>query len=216
MKSTLSLAVVAAVAVAAMSSQASAYPAIYDMTLPGVSPQNFNLVINTGTDSILSFTVQGVSAPAGFTSTVTLANNDASAYYTAQATIPQAGGGDLNYYFGLDLEALNTPWPSPSGGNNLAADAVALLTNTTQLTTNLDTAANDPTQTLGIDFSNSTYTMLVHEDNGTVVAGSTTPINLPTPASGSPLNVAVPEPASLALLVTSLLGFAAVRRRRFF
>jgi hypothetical protein len=214
MKRALSLTIAAVAIVAAMSHPAAAYPVIYDVTLPGVASQNFNLVINTGTDSIMGFTVQGVSAPAGFTSTVTLANNDASAYYTAQATIPQAGGGDLNYSFGLDLEALNTPWPSPSGGTNLAADAVALLTNTTQLTTNLDTSANDPTQTLGINLSNSTYWMLVHQDDGTVVAGSSTPINLPTPASGSPLNVSVPEPASLALLGTSLLGFAAIRRRR--
>lgn len=216
MKSTLPIAIAAMAAVAAMSNQASAYPANLNVTLPGVSPQNFDLVISTATDTILSFTVQGVSAPSGFTSTVTLANNDASAFYTAQATIPQAGGGDLNYSFGLDLEALNTPWPSPSGGTNLPADAVALLTNTTQLATNLDTFANDPTQTLGIDLSNSTYWMLVHQDDGTVVAGSSIPTNLPTPASGSPLNVSVPEPASLALLVTSLLGFAAVRGRRFY
>jgi hypothetical protein len=191
---------------------APADAAIIDVTIPGVTPSNFDLTINTTTESILGFTIQGYSIPAGFTSTITLDNGNYSAYYEAQLTVPEVGGDNLNYDFGLDLEALNTPFPSPSGGTDPAGDAIALLTDTTQLETNLDTVTNDPTATLGYNLTNSNYFFLIHYDVGTPVAGTSDP--LASPASGSPLDVAAPEPASITLLATSLLGFVTMRRRR--
>ena len=98
--------------------------------------------------------------------------------------MPEVGGDNLNYDFGLDLEALNTPFPSPSGGTDQAGDAIALLTDTTQLETNLDTVTNDPTATLGYNLTNSNYFFLIHYDDGTPVAGTSD--LLASPASGSP------------------------------
>nr|WP_294551296.1 PEP-CTERM sorting domain-containing protein [uncultured Rhodopila sp.] len=201
-------ALAATAALTAMPGLASATPGTLVVTLPGVPAQNFTLVIDTGTDRIDSFTIDNVSAPAGFNSYITLLDSNYSAYYEAQFTVLQTGGDNINYTFLLDLEALNTPFPSST---NWAADAVALLTNTSQLTTNLDTAATDPAE----DYSNnSAYTFVERYDDGTVIAGSTIPVPLATPASGEVLNVTAPEPASIALLATSVFGLGMARRRR--
>jgi len=204
----LSLAVAAAAAVAAMPGLASATPGTLVVTLPGVPPQDFTLVIDTGTARIDSFTIDNVSAPAGFDSYVTLLNANYSAYYEAQLTVLQTGGDNINYSFVLDLEALNTPFPS---SGTPAAGAVALLTNTSQLTSNLDTTETDPAEALS---NNSAYTFVERYDDGTVIAGSTIPVPLATSACGEVLDVTAPEPASIALLATSVLGLRMVRRRR--
>lgn len=150
-----------------------------------------DFVYNTDTNNYLSFTVAGQSAPAGFASSAAITPSFTDAIYEAQIS-PVQQGGPINSSFALDLSSL-TAWPTTD-------TATTLLFDTTQLATNLDTAAN-PLSAYPSTFSY--YTALA---DGTQVVALT--------ADLTSLTVAAPEPASLLLVATSLLCLAAAGRRR--
>ena len=140
----------------------------------------------TDTNQYLSFTIGGTSIQPPYTSSANLAVDEYTALYQAQSS-PVATGGSTNSTYTLDLEAIGV---FPVTGNS-TADAVSLLTNTSQLATNLD-----PSSDFG--FYNATA-------SGTNVTSVT--------AALTTLKVAVPEPATLALIMTSIAGLGFLRRR---
>ena len=149
-------------------------------------------IFDTFTGTYSSFMIAGVSTMPGFASTASESLDRNTAIYRAQIsgiTVPTG----TNSTFVLDLEALNTPFPATGG-------AAGLLTNTTQLTTNLDLASNPNSQ------FPSTFSYTLANGNGTNTR--TVVANL---ASITAAAIPVPEPAS-SLLLISLVGLA--RRRR--
>lgn len=172
--------------------------AILDVTFSGAvsAEQNTSFAIGqtisgefryqTESGQYLSFTIGGTSISAPFTSSAKIATDQYTALYQAQLS-PVTAGGSVNSTYTLDLEAIST---FPVTGNS-TADAVALLTNAGQLATNLD-----PSSQFG--FYNATA-------SGTNVTSVT--------ASLSTLSVAVPEPATLALVLGSVAGLGLLRRR---
>lgn len=147
---------------------------------------------DTASKAYLMFTVGGISIPAGYASQAVIGPQLVSALYKAQIS-PVSQGGTVNDSFSLDLEALGS-FPS--------SDAVALLTNTSQLTTNLDLASNQASE------FPSSFSFSIGKSNGAV----TQSLNAKLTSVASSVQ-AVPEPASLALLALTLTGFAALRRR---
>ncbi len=198
MKHPLILALAAATAAVAMPAAASAAPGeVLDVIFAGTVASTVGATGYTVGGSVTGefvysgtiggydfFAIGGQSAPAGFASSASVTPSLSDAIYQAQVSAVQQGGS-VNATFALDLSAL-TSWPS--------SDAIALLTNTSQLTTNLDT----------VTFP-STFTYSTAAADGTGIVSLT--------ADLTSLNVTVPEPASLLLLATSLLGLAATRRR---
>ena len=186
-----------AITMAALAATATAQATVIDAKFTGVvqsqigtlatvgSPISGEFIYDTALSAYTKFTIGGQSVAAGFASLADLSPDNYTALYTAQLS-PVAIGGDVNSTFSVDLEALNTPWT--------AGNAIALLTNA-QLATNLDTT-----------YSSFTYYMA--NSNGS---------NLQTlTATLTGLQVsAVPEPATLALLLggVAVVG-AAVRRRQ--
>jgi hypothetical protein len=110
---------------------------------------------------------------------------------------PVALGGTSNSTFSLDLSSLTT-WPSTD-------TAFTLLADTTQLTTNLDTVTNP------LSAFPSTFGYFTANSDGTNVAALSADLtSITASASGS----ATPEPSTIVLLASSLLGLGLFARRR--
>jgi hypothetical protein len=205
MKCTLSVFVIAAVAAVV-----PAHAATISSTFTGTVAQtqgatgetvgstvtgHFDLDSTTG--NFLDYIIAGMSAASGYSSSATFSpggvTNPFDAIYTAQVS-PLVVGGTSNNSFTLDLSSL-TSWPS--------TDTVyTLLTDTNQLTTNLDTI-NNPLSAFP-----STFGYYTANANGTSIVSLTA--NLTSISAA----VVTPEPASLTLVAFSLLGLALLGRRR--
>lgn len=181
-----------AVAVAAFATTLSAHASIIDAKFSGTVGSQTNtsfsvgaaiageFVYDTFIAKYLSFTVGGQSVAPGYASSASITPDLYSAIYQAQ--LSPVLGGTINSTYTVDLEGLS-PWPSN--------DAVALLTNATQLATNLDTGL-------------SSFGFYTANADGTGVRS----VN----AMLTNIRVsAVPEPSSVALF---LVGIAAVGLRR--
>ncbi len=151
---------------------------------------NGEFTYSTDTNAFLGFTIGGVSIAPGYASTALLTPDLFSAQYQAQLS-PVQQGGTLNNTFAVDLEGL-APWPS--------ANAVALLTSPGALATNLDTITNPN------DIFPSTFGYFIGTSNGTGIQQVS--------ADLTSIQVAVPEPATLALLAASCVSVGFLRRRR--
>jgi len=103
--------------------------------------------------------------------------------------VPQ--GGSTNSIFAFDLSSLST-WPTTD-------TALTLLTDANRLATNLDTVTN-PNSLFPSMFSYYTASA-----DGSHIVSLT--------ADLTAIGVSTPEPASLPLLVSSMLGLATARRR---
>jgi hypothetical protein len=204
MKNTLSALAIATLAVlsAAPAHAATIYTANFTGTVyqtqgatgqavGGMVTGHFDL--NSATGSFLDFMIAGQSVAAGYLSSAVIVPARTDAIYTAQVS-PVALGTPSNSSFSLDLSALST-WLSTD-------TAYTLLTDTTQLTTNLDEVIN-PMSAFPSTFSY--YTANANGANVVALAADLTSIQV----------TATPEPASLLLVASSLLGlgFLAGRRR---
>ena len=182
-----------AVAVAAVATTWSAHAVVLDARFSGTVGSQTNtgfardapiageFFFDTDSAKYLSFSIGDQSVAPGFASTAAITPDQYSAIYRAQLS-PVQQGGTLNSTFTLDLEGLNK-WPS--------LDAVAVLTNTSQLASNLDTSA-------------SSFGFYSASSDGTGVRSVSAALNAFQVS-------AVPEPSSTALL---LVGVAAAGLRR--
>ena len=151
---------------------------------------HFDLDSTTG--NFLDFTIAGKSVAAGYTSSASIGPARFDAIYTAQVS-PVSSGGASNNSFTLDLSSLTT-WPS-------SETAYTLLTNKTQLTTNLDTV-NNPSSAFPSTFSY--YTADATGSNVVALSANLTTITA----------TSVPEPASMVLIAPFLLGMGFLVRCR--
>jgi hypothetical protein len=142
---------------------------------------------DTAINEFLTFTIGTYSVASGFTSTATIIPDRTEALYRAQ--VSPLLGGNVNSTFALDLESLTT-WPS--------FDAIALLTNTSQLATNLDLAS------LPASAFPSFFNFYSATAAGTNIQQLT--------ADLSTITAAVPEPASLALVLAGGVALLGARR----
>lgn len=200
MKRTVSLALAAMAAAASVPAQAANYSVSFSGIVFQTVGATGRSVGNTVSGSFVltpsgfsSFLIDGLSVAPGFDSSAAITPDEFDAIYEAQVS-PVATGGPTNSTFVLDLSSING-WPSGD-------TARTLLTDTNQLANNLDTITNDPDDN-PIDSSFSYYT---------ATASGTNVVSLDVDLTS--LSVAVPEPMTMALLATSMLGMGIARRRR--
>jgi hypothetical protein len=148
--------------------------------------------LNSANGSFLDFIIDGHSVALGYLSSATIGPALLDAIYTAQVS-PVALGTPSNSSYSLDLSSLST-WPSTD-------TPYTLLTDKTQLTTNLDTVGNP------LSAFPSTFRYYTANADGTNVASLTANLTSIT-------ITATPEPGSLVLLASSLLGLGFCVRRR--
>lgn len=149
-------------------------------------PYRGEFVFDSDANRFMSFEIGGAFAIPGFSSSAFITADRLSAVYRAE--LPRSQNfNTFGQSFTLDLEGLS-PWPD--------LDAVALLTNSAALATNLDTDPSSP--------SPSTFTY--RRDSGGI--GDRTVF-----ANLTSLEVSVPEPTSLALLMGAGLGLVFCRRK---
>ena len=198
--------ILSVLAIAALAATVPAHAAVYDVNLTGTVFQtqgatgqvvgntvtgHFDLDSTTG--AFLDFMIAGQSVAPGYLSSAIIVPAQTDALYTAQVS-PVASGTLSNSTFSLDLSSLST-WPSTD-------TAYTLLTDTAQLTTNLDTVTN-PSSAFP-----STFNYYTASANGTNV------VALNADLTSLAATAAVPEPADLALLASSLLVVGLFVRRR--
>jgi uncharacterized protein (TIGR03382 family) len=148
--------------------------------------------LDSTTSSFLDFTIAGKSVAPGYTSFASIGPALTDGIYTAQVSTLSTGMSS-NSTFSLDLSSLAT-WPSSD-------TAYTLLTDKTQLLTNLDTIGNP------LSAFPSTFSYYTADADGTSVvalAADLTSIN----------TTAVPEPATIALTAPLLLVLGILVRRR--
>jgi hypothetical protein len=154
---------------------------------------HFDLDSTTG--SYLDFMIAGKPVAAGYTSFASIGPALTDAIYTAQVS-PVSSGTPSNSTFSLDLSSLST-WPSTD-------TAYTLLTDKTQLTTNLDTITNP------LSAFPSTFDYFTADASGGNVVALTANLASITVTAVT----AVPEPASIALIAPLLLALGCFARRR--
>lgn len=184
------------VATLAIAASLSAHAVVLDVTFSGLvqsqsgssfalnSPISGEFFFDTLTGTYSSFTIGDQAVAAGFTSSAAVTPDLYSALYEAQVS-PVAQGGTSNSTFSLDLEGLSK-WSSN--------DAVALLSDASQLSTNLDTG-------------NSSFNYYTANSDGTAINSlnaSLTSVQVST----------VPEPTSLALMLAGIAALGLRRARR--
>jgi hypothetical protein len=204
MKITLSvLAIATLAAVAAAPAQAGPiyivnFTGIVDQTQGATGETTGSTVtgrfdLDSATGNFLDFMIAGKSVAAGYTSMAGIVPALTDAIYTAQVS-PVLSTGTPNSTFSLDLSSL-TSWPSTD-------NAFTLLTDKTQLTTNLDTITNP------LSAFPSTFDYFTANADGTNIVSLSANLTSITAT-------ATPEPGSLALVtVPLLLGLGLFVRRR--
>lgn len=200
MKLTLSVLAIAAIA-AAVPVNAAVYTVGFTGTVyqtQGATGQavgssvSGNFDIDSITSNFLDFAIAGKSVGTGYQSFASIGPALTDAIYTAQVS-PVSAGTPSNSSFTLDLSSLTT-WPSTD-------TAFTLLTDKTQLTTNLDTITNP------LSAFPSTFNYYTANADGTGIVA--------LKANLTSVNVtATPEPASFALLASALLGMGVFLRLR--
>jgi hypothetical protein len=206
MKNTLSLAITAV----AVALSAPAYAGYTTVSFTGVVYQTLGTTPSAVGDTIsgqftltgdpgavVNFTIDGQSPLPGSESAATIIPSEGEAIYSSQY-LSTVQGGTINDSLEFALSALSGTFPSSD-------DPATLLTDSGQIPGNLDWQSNDP----GDPLFASTFDYVVENSNGTFTGTEGAEF-----AELSSINVTVPEPASFALLATSLFGFVAARRRR--
>jgi hypothetical protein len=142
---------------------------------------------DTASSQFLTFSIGSYSVASGFASTATIIPDRTEALYRAQ--VSPVLGGNVNSTFALDLESLTT-WPS--------FDAIALLTNSSQLATNLDLAS----------LPTSAFPSFFNFYSATAAGTDIQQLS----ADLSTITATVPEPGSLALALAGGAALLGARR----